>query len=196
MNISNVSERIADSISAELGYNEDKKEIIAYGIESVILAVIGFSAIVFLAFIFDALFPAVIATIFGGGLRKVSGGAHFNTPFKCLAFGAVIYTLIGVMANQLIKYDLYSTIVFFLILVTCLILVALLAPVDCEAKPIHSAKFRERLKLASIGFVIFSCIVILLSNNPLLNTSAVLGIGYQTITLLPVFNNKNKEVSV
>lgn len=196
MNISVVSERLAESISAELDYNEDRKEIIAYGMESLILAVIGFSAIFLVAFLLNVLLPAVMAAIFGGLLRKVSGGAHFKTAFKCLALGAVVYPVLGIIAKEIIKYDLYSKGLGLLILIISLVLIAILAPVDCAAKPIHSASFRQKLKIASIGFVVLACTVVLLSNNTLVNIGAVLGIVYQTITLLPVFNKKEKEVSI
>ena len=196
MSLSEISRHLSDIITAELDYSEDKKEIVAYGIESIVLAIIGFAAILLVAFPLKALLPAASAVAFGGSLRKVSGGAHLNTPFKCLAFGTVIYTFLGVISKEIIKYDLYSTGFGLLILAICLGIVALLAPVDCDAKPIHSSSFRKKLKVASIGFVALAFVVVLLSNNTLLNTGAVLGIVYQTMTLLPVFNKKKKEVSV
>ena len=78
MRVAEYSERLANSISAELGYSEEQKDIIAYGIESSILAVFGFGVVLITAFFLNALFPAAIATIFGGILRKVSGGAQIG----------------------------------------------------------------------------------------------------------------------
>jgi len=89
VNFSGISERLAHNISAELNYSEDKKEIVAYGIESTILTVIGFIAVLLVAYPLNALLPAATAAIFGGSLRKLSGGAHFNTPLKCLVFGTI-----------------------------------------------------------------------------------------------------------
>lgn len=195
MNSSEVSQRIAHAISAELNYSDDKKEILTYGIESIILAVIGFGAVLLVAYPLKALFPATIATIFGGLLRKGSGGAHFNSPFKCLAFGAIVYPLLGIIANQIIGYDLYNMGALLLVLAISLVIVAVLAPVDCDAKPIKSPGFRKKLKIASMSFVVCALVVVSFSNNHLLNISAVLGIVYQTMTLLPIFNKK-KEVSI
>lgn len=194
MNISQVSENIANSISVELGYSEEKKEIISYGIESFILSIIGLILIVIVSLPLKVFYPTVIAVIFGGGLRKVSGGAHFNTPIKCLTLGAVIYPLLGLGAKQIIKYDLHSTSAYLFIMIVSLIVIIMFAPVDSESKPIHSLFFKKKLKAASITIVIFTCIVILLNINILFSTAAVLGVGYQTITLLPVFNKSKKEV--
>ncbi|MCM1567726.1 MAG: accessory regulator AgrB [Dehalobacter sp. 4CP] len=190
MDLSQISERISRNMTAELDFDNDKKEIVAYGIESLVLTVLGFLAIMGMAFLFKALVPTVIAAVFGGFLRRVSGGAHFDTPLKCLAFGAVVYSSLGVIAKEIVNYGFQSSGVLLAVLLFSLALVAILAPVDCEAKPIHSQNFRRKLKIISIGFVILTIGVVLVSNNFLVNTSAVLGIVFQTMTLLPVFNKK------
>ncbi|HHV64132.1 MAG TPA: accessory gene regulator B family protein [Peptococcaceae bacterium] len=193
MKLSEISERISESLTRELDYSEDKKEIVTYGIETALLTVLGFLAIIALAFLFNAVVPAIIAALFGGVLRRLSGGAHFDTPLKCLTFGAVVYALIGVAAKELLKYELYSTTLAVVILLIALIVMVILAPVDCEAKPIHSRVLKRNLKISSVAFVLLTMGIILFSGNTVLNTSAVLGVFYQTMTLLPVFNNKKKE---
>ena len=194
MKITQISRRIAHTISQELGHSEEKEEIIAYGIESTILAILGLVAVVLIALPFNALLPAVIATLFGGILRKLSGGAHFDNPFKCLVFGAIVYSILGVVSKQVVKYDLYNIYTFLAVLLISIAIITIIAPVDSEAKPIHSSVFKKKLKIASIGFVLLTCVLILISDNFLINTSVVMGIVYQTITLLPVFNKKKKEV--
>jgi accessory gene regulator B len=193
MNLSEISQRISDSLTQELECSEEKKEIVAYGIETALLTVLGFLAIVVLAFFLQAVVPAIIAALSGGLLRRLSGGAHFDTPFKCLTFGAVIYAFIGVAAKEVVKYELYSTTLALGILLLSLIITAILAPVDCEAKPIHSQTLRRNLKIASVSYIILTMAVIIFNNNIVVNTSAVLGVFYQTMTLLPVFNIKKKE---
>ncbi len=188
MKLTEFSERLSDSLASELSYDEEKKEIMAYGLETVVLAVIGIAAVLIMGLLFKAFLPTLVAIVFGGSLRKVSGGAHLNTPVKCIALGAVVYSLLGVAAKELIKYDLYNIYVLFLGLGISLVVIILLAPVDSEAKPIHSLSFRRKLKAASIAFIGIGFAVLLFSHNPLVNTSAVLGIFYQSMTLLPVFN--------
>lgn len=193
MNLSQLSERISLILTKDMEYSDEKKEIVAYGIESVFLAIFGAAAIIFVAFLFNAVVSAVFAAIFGGFLRKLSGGAHFHTPLSCLLSGSIVYAILGVIAKEIIRFDLYHMNTMIMILLLSLILVSIFAPVDSEAKPIHSESFRKKLKVASIGFVTLAIIMVLLNNNPLINTSAALGIGFQTLTLLPVFNIKKKE---
>ncbi len=193
MNISHFSKRLCDIITGELNYSEEKKEIVAYGIETAFLTILGFLSIVLIAFFLNALVPATLAAIFGGLLRRISGGAHFETPTKCLVFGAISYSLLGVISKEVMEIELYSAYLILFPLLISLIIVFLYAPVDCDAKPIYSNKLKTKLKMASTGFVLLTIILIQFSNNQLFNISVVLGVGFQALTLLPVFNKKERE---
>ncbi|MDR3586830.1 MAG: accessory gene regulator B family protein [Desulfosporosinus sp.] len=194
MNFSeNISNRLTEIITNELDYSKDKKEIIAYAIETAFLFVLGSFLIILLGYAFNALLPTVFAAIIGGSLRRVSGGAHFNTPLKCLVFGSIIYSYIGVLAEKLVYYDLTNKyILIFFLLVSCCI-VAFLAPVDSKAKPIHSSSLKIKLKTSSMVLVIVTLVLVSLTDNTLLSVSAVLGVVFQSLTLLPIFNIKGGE---
>ena len=194
MNFSeNISNKLTEVITKELNYNEDKKEIIAYAIETALLFLLGSFFLILLGYYFNALVPIVMAAIFGGSLRRVSGGAHFNSPAKCLAFGSMVYCSIGITAKKLVDYNLYDKNILLFVLLIAFLLVVFLAPVDSESKPIHSKSFKLKLKIISVLFLIFSFFIVNFTNNSLINVSVVLGVFYQSITLLPIFNKK--EVS-
>ncbi len=196
MNFTVISEKITNGLTSELSYSEEKKELISYAIETALLSICGSFLIVFLGFLANAIIPVLIAAVCGSLLRRLSGGAHFNTPVKCLIYGAVIYTLIGVAAKELVNYSLTNQYVLIVLLLISFFLVAFLAPVDCVAKPINSRNLRLKLKVSSIAFVLISCIVVILNNHSLVNVSMVLGILYQSLTLLPIFNRRGGEYSL
>lgn len=191
MNFSDcISNKLMEVITKELDYNDDKKEIIVYAIETAFLFILGSLLIIILGCAFNALMPTVIAAVFGGLLRRVSGGAHFNAPIKCLAFGAIIYSSLGVLAKRLVDYGFANQYILMISLLLVFLLVAFLAPVDSEAKPIHSSSFKFKLKISSLVLIIIVFLIINLVDNPAISVSAVLGVSYQSITLLPVFNRK------
>jgi len=193
MNFSeNISNKLTQAITRELNYNEDKKEIIAYAIENVLLFLLGSFFLILIGYYFNALIPIVIAAIFGGSLRRVSGGAHFDSPTKCLVFSTIVYSSIGIIAKKLVEYDIYNLYVLLFVLFISLLLVVILAPVDSESKPIHSESFKYKLKIFSIIFCIFAFLVVAFTDNKLINVSAVLGVFYQSLTLLPIFNKKRR----
>lgn len=187
-----ISDKLTEIITNELNYSEEKKEIIAYAIETTQLFFLGLCSLVIIGYSLNALMPTVIAAFFGSSLRRVSGGAHFDTPFKCLAFGTVVYCSIGVLAKRIFEYDLTSKYFLFIILLASFLIVAFLAPVDSEAKPIHSSSFKLKLKILSVFFLIFTFLVVAFIENPLINVCAVLGVAYQSITLLPIFNMRRR----
>jgi len=190
MNFSILSEKLSKGLTKELDFNEDKKEVISYAIETTLLSIIGTIMLLCLAYFLNALIPAAVAAVFGGSLRKLSGGAHFNTPLKCLVFGAFTYSFIGVLAKKLFIYGLIYQYILLMTLLISFLLVLLYAPVDSQAKPIHSKKLRIKLKISSMGFVLISLLLILVTEDPLINVSAVLGLLYQSITLLPIFDKR------
>ncbi|GAB6173130.1 accessory gene regulator B family protein [Paradesulfitobacterium aromaticivorans] len=196
MGFTEISQKLTYIITSQLDYDEEKKEIIAYAIETGLLAVSGAFLIAILGYALNALIPALIAAAFGGSLRRVSGGAHFNTPLKCLISGALTYSLIGVLATKLISYPLINQYIYLILLIISLLIVFVLAPVESEGKPIHSQSLKRKLKVTSTAFVIVVFLITYLSSNSLVNISAVLGVLSQSITLLPMFNKKGGELSL
>lgn len=192
MNFSeNISNKLTEIITNELDFNNDKKEIIAYAIENSLLFLLGIFSLVLLGVFSNALIAILVAATFGGLLRRVSGGAHFNTPSKCLVFGSLIYTSIGILAKKIVEYKLFSSEeALYIILSICLLMIVLLAPVDSESKPINSIKLKQTLKIISIVFIIMTFIVVYLTENFLFSISAVMGVFYQCVTMLPLFNKR------
>lgn len=190
ISLTEMSSNLTNFITKDLEYNEDKKEIIDYAIETTLLSIFGTLLLILFAFTVNALKAALFAAIFGVLLRRVSGGAHFNTPSKCLVFGALLYSAIGFIAKKLIEYHLIRDYMLWLFLLLSLLIVFFLAPVDSENKPIHSEKLKFRLKGLSIAFVLVAFFISLISSNLLLNASMCMGILYQSITLLPIFNKR------
>ncbi|AFM42315.1 protein possibly involved in post-translational modification of quorum-sensing peptides [Desulfosporosinus acidiphilus SJ4] len=194
MNLSDLSNQISDTIVMETKLDNEKKEILSYAVETFILSITGTLLVVLTSYIFHVMIPALIATFFGGSLRRLSGGAHFNTPFKCLMSGAIIYTFIGFISEQAIRFELVQVKFGLPFILFCLITVGILAPVDSPGKPIRSKKLRRTLKILSIIFVLVVMVVLNFTQLNLLKVSSLLGITYQCITLFPIFNRKEVEL--
>lgn len=188
MLFSQISEKSAAYISREINLDEDRQEIVAYAIETMLLSIVGFILIILVGLLFGAAFPAAIAAISGGLLRRLSGGAHFNTPYKCLVFGAIVYGLMGLVVKVAITNFGFSLSLNGFLLIVTFLLVGIFAPVDSEAKPIHSIDLRKKLKVSSIIFVLVIFFLTFFIENPIIVQALVLGVVYQATTLLPMFN--------
>ncbi|KJS21049.1 MAG: accessory gene regulator AgrB [Clostridiaceae bacterium BRH_c20a] len=189
-----ISKYLSNYITKELDYDDDKKEVITYSIEFMFLQLLGFIVILIFGFVFNAVTTTVSAAIFGAILRKFSGGAHFDSRTKCLFFGAVIYTFIGVVSERIYNYAFLNDKTIIILLFICIIIVFKLAPVDSLAKPIHSKEFKKKLKYISIIFIFITIFLVYNINSIAVKTSITLGIVYQVLTLLPMFNKKEVEL--
>ncbi|WP_425804968.1 accessory gene regulator ArgB-like protein [Desulfitobacterium sp. Sab5] len=190
MDLAQISQEIANKITEDLNYSEDNKEIVAYAIETGLLNILGMTLIIFLGLLLNAPGPTILAALFGGTLRRLSGGAHFDTPLKCLIFGAIGYSAVGLLAKNLALMGFTSFTFTTIVLFVSLLLVLGLAPVDSQAKPIHSRSLRKKLKISSVAFVVATFIAINVVNDSFFITSATLGLFFQSITLLPIFNRR------
>lgn len=190
MIFADLSNKLSTTIAKETALDEEKQEILAYAVETTILSIVGTLLVILSSSLFRVLIPALIATFFGGTLRRLSGGAHFNTPLKCLAFGTFMYTLLGILATKLSYFGLVNNWLLIPLVILCLVIAALLAPVESEGKPIISRSFRLKLKMFSIIFIIIVLFILLLSSSSVLKASSVLGITYQCLTLLPIFSRR------
>ena len=195
MPYSRLSTKVSDYLSRELGHDEEKREIIAYAVDSIILIVTGFLMIVAVGFILGVPGATFFAVLSGGLLRQLSGGFHFTAPLPCLVFGAFIYPLLG-WISMLTFSLLEDRLLFFLLLIglcaTSLILVGVLAPVDSPAKPIISITFRRKLKYYAISWVLLCSIIALLYKETYIGLSLVSGLTFQSLTLLPFLNKIKK----
>lgn len=190
MNFSNICSQISNTIAVEIALDDEKKEIVSYAVETVILSISGILLVIIVSSLFKVLLPALIAAFVGGSLRRLSGGAHFNSPLKCLLSGAIIYTFIGILSEQIIRLGLTQLIVELPIVIFSLITAGTLAPVESQGKPIHSQRLKFILKTLSVTFILILFIAVSICPYNLLKVSSLLGMSYQCITLFPIFNRK------
>lgn len=188
MSYSKFSTLIAEYISHEVKLDEEKKIVIAYAIENLVLSVAGFLLIIFVGALFGAALPAAITAISGGLLRRLSGGAHAGTPMKCLIYSSLGYGLLAAAAYHLSKFIVINDIYLIVALLFSLMVVASYAPVDCPAKRIISPILRKRLKAGSICFVLGVLVLVLVLDTAEIGVFLALGVLVQSITLFPFFN--------
>ena len=149
-NIENFSNRIADKIAYEININDEKKEIIAYGIFGIIQTLLSILFVAIFGFIFNVLIEALIVSFTASILRKYSGGVHASSPNICMTIGTFNCTIIPIIIKKLNLSFNCVFLVGILIFILSYIAILKLAPVDSINKPIKSIKKRKELKNKSI----------------------------------------------
>lgn len=161
-----IADNIAKKVSLELGLDNNRKEVIAYGTFTLLHTILCIILVVIFGLIFGVLLEALIITFAISILRKYSGGAHTSSPGICAAAGTIITMvqalLICFVFNLFINLSL--TILLGLIsFIWSYYIIIKLAPVDSPGKPIRTQKKRKRMRKGSILVLTAYLTIVLLS---------------------------------
>lgn len=190
-----IANNIADKIARELNADNDKKEVIAYGMFALVQMVISIMLVIIFGCIFGVTIEALIISFTTSILRKYSGGVHASSPVNCIILGTSICVVQAVLAVAIIKHvNIYIIIIFGgLVCLWSYYIIYKLAPVDNIAKPIKRQKRRNKMKRVSL--IILSIYLIILLIDVVLYIyirqekiliyflCICLGIAWQTFTL-------------
>lgn len=194
--IENISKVIAEKVSSELNYDNERKEIIQYGTYALIQTLISIISVLILGLLFNIALEALIFLFTASILRKYSGGAHSESSNVCTLLGIIISICIGF----LIKSSFFAKINFegvvfigIVIFVFAYFIVFKYAPVDTKNKPIKTEKKKKRMKKGSLKILtiylfieIFNIILYYNSGWSLAKPvmlSIMLGVAWQCMTL-------------
>lgn len=213
LNAEMISKRTGEKIANELKLDKENKEVIIYGIFSIIHMLYNILSVAIIGYIFGVAIEAIIVSFVISILRKSSGGAHSKSPIGCLITGTVICLIIGLAAQfkiGIVELILLSIITFILSYYT----IFKLAPVDSPAKPIKTEKKKKRLKKSSIitltiylTIIVVSIVIYFYTNlNSLITYSiCILGgtiwqvltitkCGHKIVNLIDTFFNKILDI--
>lgn len=167
-----LTNNIAEKISSELGLDNDRKAVIAYGIFALLHSAISIIVIVIFGLLVGELAEVLIVSFTASILRKYSGGVHTSSPGICTATGTIVVgglTLaISVLYNQQINFKLF-VLLGLITFIWSYYIIYKLAPVDSTAKPIKTQMKRERMKKGSI--VVLDAYAVIVAINVVLYLS-------------------------
>jgi accessory gene regulator B len=164
-------------------------EVLHFGLRLIFHSAVNYALILVLAYILGIFAETLAAVLVGSILKVFSGGAHLNSPVKCILFGTVIYLVIGKVAAGLgvslgfsFPFWLISGVVVFTSVVT-------FAPAPAKNKPIRTLVQRRKLRNISrlvagtaLGMTFF---MILAGKHESLFYGVLLGLLWQSISLWP-----------
>ena len=147
-----ITNKLSEKISKELGYDNEKKEIIAYGLFAFLQIITSLAIVSALGLIFGVVGQAITSSFASSILRQYSGGVHASKPSTCLIIGTFVTMVIATLSHfWLINLNtLYLIIIITLLTVFSYVAVFRNAPVDSKTKPIKSIEKRKRMKKNSL----------------------------------------------
>lgn len=149
-NIKKISENVAGNLKKELNLEEEKYEVIEYGLFAFIHMAASILFVVIFGAIFGVLLEALLISFTIAIFRRSSGGAHASTDLSCAIIGVIISVIPAIVLLN-INITIKNAIIFSgIVFLVSFLLVYKLAPVDSPNKPIKSEKKIKRLKRGSL----------------------------------------------
>ncbi|GAB6169474.1 accessory gene regulator B family protein [Clostridium carnis] len=199
----NISLKIANKLATELNLDNEKRDVINYGIFTAFQIFLSIFLAAIVGMIFNVLVETLIVSFTIAILRKYSGGAHASTSNRCIIVGTVISVGIPIIIKKVSSLNILIIVVSIIFIFSYYIIFKL-APVDSKAKPIKKEEKRIRLKRNSIVILsIYLLIVtinillyILLRNNKFIVYSLCIcgGVFWQVLTLTKFIHNLMKSM--
>lgn len=199
--IENISKAVAEKVSNELNYDNERKEVIQYGTYALIQTLISIISVLILGLIFNIALEALIFLFTASILRKYSGGAHSESSNVCTLLGIIISTCVGFLikssffVNMDFEFIIFAGIVVF---VFAYFIIFKYAPVDTPNKPIKTEKKKKRMKKGSLKILTIYLFIVLLNTILYYNSDVVFakqvilsilfGIAWQCMTLTALGN--------
>lgn len=157
---------IAEKLALELGFDNDRKEVIAYGMFALFHTMLSIVFVIVFGVILGVGLEAFVISLVVSILRKYSGGVHASSPEICTFMGTIIVIVIAVLIPFAITQSINLMIVIILGVITfaySYYLIYKLAPVDSDAKPIRTERKRKRMKKGSILVLGFYMLMVVLN---------------------------------
>ncbi len=136
-----ISNNLAEGIAAEMSYDQDRKEVIAYGAYAIMQIGLSILMVVLFGILFGVAAEALVVSLSGAWLRRYTGGAHASSPNICIIVGTVACIGFALLSRLTLFTNVRVTGTLVLVVHTAAFgLIHRLAPVASENKPIPEKK--------------------------------------------------------
>jgi len=143
---------IAEKLVRATG-NEDKKDVISYAIEVLVLNLLDIILALLIGAILGVLPGTIICLVTFIFLRSFTGGSHSKSPLACMIITGLIFPFLALTANMITSIPYY---IWGLVFLGAFVYVLVKAPVEIETAPILSSTRRNALRYLSIVFLLIT----------------------------------------
>lgn len=174
--------------------NDERAEIITYGIQLMIGEIPKIFLLFILSFILGIGWYVVFAFIAIMPYRATTGGFHLKSHLGCIVGTSLFYYGNVYISQWIVLDDISRYIITVITFLFGIAMITLYAPADTENVPILSKKERKMKKILSYIFLALTLIVSILIKDRVLSNILLIGIILQTLFITrfayKITNNK------
>lgn len=174
--------------------NEEKAEILDYGLHLIIGEIPKVFIMIGLAFLLGVGELSILAFLLILPYRSFSGGFHLKTHLGCILCTTSFYAGTALLSKYITLTEPVKYIAIIAVWIFGMIMIKLYAPADTENVPVISKKERRKRKIASYIMLSISLLAAAIIPNRIISNILLFGMLIQTlsITRLAYKITKNK----
>ncbi len=172
---------IVGKMRKSIPMDDEKAEVILYGIQLIIGEIPKIFLLFVLSFILGIGWYVLFAFLVIMPYRATTGGFHLKSHLGCI-LGTSLFYYGNVYLSKFLNMDMITKyIVIFSLFIFGIIMVTLYAPADTENLPILSKKERKMKKILSYIFLTLTLIAAVLITDNVLSNIIIIGVFLQTL---------------
>ncbi|SKC40314.1 accessory gene regulator ArgB-like protein [Maledivibacter halophilus] len=161
--------RLADSISnymaKELKYDDEKREILSYGLQVFLGDLAKTISMLVLAYFLNIFITTLVVMISFVFFRRIIGGTHADTYNKCYFVSVLLILLLGKVGEIVDLKFTQITILILIVYILAVIATILWIPAGTEKKMIKNKATRKKIKIETMILLTFWAILISYLNS-------------------------------
>lgn len=174
--------------------DDERAEIINYGLQLVVGEIPKFFIIFALAYCLGVLNLTLLSFLFIMPYRMVSGGTHLHTHFGCIMATSIFYIGNAFISKYLVWNNMFiKYLIVFFIWMFSMVMIKKYAPADTQDVPILRKKERKLKQILSFIFATVTLSMGLLVKNNIISNLLIIGVFLQTITITQVMYKLTKN---
>jgi len=163
--IKKISHSIAYYLSSELDYDNDKKEVLSYGLQILLGTSLKIISILVAAYLLKIFQTTLISLVSFVMFRLIIGGTHYDTYNKCFLASAIFVIILGLLGEMIELKQITILILVVLVYIQALISTIIWIPAGTEKKMIKNKDLRIKMKIKAIILATIWLVLILLIND-------------------------------
>jgi len=144
------ADRFANYLSSELDYDDERREIISYGVQIFLGMLLNTLSILIIAYILNIFKPTLVVAISYIVFRRIIGGSHCETFNKCFFLGTLFIILLGALGKKVELVAANNLLLIFPIYFSAIATTLLWVPAGTEKKVIRNRNTRKKIKIETI----------------------------------------------
>lgn len=182
--IDKICETLTNKIKIENpDIDEERAEIINYGLHLIIGEIPKFFIIIAIAFLLGVGKLTIITYFLILPYRAFSGGFHLKTHIGCIVGTTIFFCGIAYLSKYLVLEGATKYLITSLVWIFGVIMITKYAPADTENVPILSKKERKQKKILSYIALTISILVSIIIKNEVISNILVYGMLMQSISI-------------